>query len=419
MMLEFLIFFISLTRCDGIKVFSTTDNLSEFKRCSGAKLLVKKEIEFGDISLCLRFLEYQILSKTLVSSMDELIIGQNKIWENIEDISRNEYTFKIVETSFSTSWKFRRWNHICLSFHNNTSMTKIVGNGKVLMEDRDQRSRQRPLSREFLTNLRLMSKSEDCENVKNALFGKITDINIWDKTLSLERLKSWTNCKNHEKGNIVNWNEDAWITWGGVFETEISVSEICQKSETIGMALFPLLRTAQESLDLCEVLGGEMAVAKDKEDMMKMIRLVQDEPDHCPIQRRNAVYAGFTDIQKEGRFLDMNTGEVMEWENWGDGQPNDSGGEDCIVLKDYGVMNDKMCEWKMCTICMLKDSPVLNLRGACTDENLDMTYMMQFNSMKAGRYEILGLSTTKLTWDGARFEHLFFIYSNLIFNYLK
>jgi hypothetical protein len=48
--------------------------------------------------LCLRFLEYQILSKTLISSRDELSLGQNKIWEN--DISRNEYTFKIVETSF-------------------------------------------------------------------------------------------------------------------------------------------------------------------------------------------------------------------------------------------------------------------------------------------------------------------------------
>ena len=63
--------------CDGIKVLSTTKELADFKNCSGAKLLSPKQIEFGDISLCLRFLEYQILSKTLISSRDELSLEQN------------------------------------------------------------------------------------------------------------------------------------------------------------------------------------------------------------------------------------------------------------------------------------------------------------------------------------------------------
>ena len=65
----------------------------------------------------------------------------------------------------------------------------------------------------------------------------------------------------------MNWNEDAWVTWGGLQATETDMSEICQESEPIGLTLFPLLRNAQDSLDLCEVLGGEMAVAKSKKDV--------------------------------------------------------------------------------------------------------------------------------------------------------
>ena len=114
------------------------------------------------------------------------------------------------------------------------------------------------------------------------------------------------------------------------------------------------------------------------------------------------MFAGYTDIEKEGVFVDMNGRKVMEWDHWGDGQPNDSGEEDCIALKDYGVMDDKRCELKMCTICVLQRNPVLNLRGSCPGENLDMTYTMQVDSRKDGRYEILGLSTTKLVWDGGR-----------------
>ena len=104
--------------------------------------------------------------------------------------------------------------------------------------------------------------------------------------------------------------------------------------------------------------------------------MVKDELSYCPIQRRNIIYAGFTDIQEEGMFLNMNTGDVMEWEDWGDGQPNDSGGEDCIVLKDSEKMNDKSCDLKMCTLCMLKDAPFLNLRGVCSPETLDTSYII-------------------------------------------
>merc|ERR1719483_1437374 len=175
--------------CAAIKVLSTARDLSKFTTCSGAKLLNPKQVEFGDISLCLRFLEYQILTKTLISSKDELKLGQNNVWENMEDISRNEYTFKIVETSFPTSWTFRHWNHICLSFHNDTSKTQIVGNGEILMEDEDRRSRRRPLSKHFLHNLRLMSEGpnfENCTKGTNCQFGKITDVNIWNRALSLK-----------------------------------------------------------------------------------------------------------------------------------------------------------------------------------------------------------------------------------------
>ena len=181
--------------------------------------------------------------------------------------------------------------------------------------------------------------------------------------MRLETLLSWTKCESHEKGDIVNWNEDSWVTWGGVFENEMEISEICQHQGKIYTTLFPLQRTAEESLDLCEALGGEIAVARNKDDIKRMIDLVQEEPEHCPVKHGNVVLAGYTDIEKEGEFVDMNTGEGMEWDDWGDGQPNDSGGEDCIALIDDGVMNDKRCELKMCTICVLKYSPVFNLRG--------------------------------------------------------
>ena len=58
----------------------------------------------------------------------------------------------------------------------------------------------------------------------------------------------------------------------------------------------------------------------------------------------NEAWIGFTDETTEGDW-EWTTGEDVVFTNWAEGEPNDSGGEDCAEIWYEGTWNDAPCEW--------------------------------------------------------------------------
>ena len=78
------------------------------------------------------------------------------------------------------------------------------------------------------------------------------------------------------------------------------------------------------------------------------------------------IYIGLTDITTEAawEWLDSST---LTYTNWDDKEPNNEGkgGEDCVVVLEYGVWNDVSCSGKYNFVCKKpngkKSSPKLSL----------------------------------------------------------
>nr|QKZ25448.1 mannan-binding lectin [Squaliobarbus curriculus] len=65
------------------------------------------------------------------------------------------------------------------------------------------------------------------------------------------------------------------------------------------------------------------------------------------------VYAGATDRQKEGHFVDM-SGKPLTFTKWKENEPNDhKGAEDCTVIYKSGVWNDVNCNSEWHVVCEL------------------------------------------------------------------
>ena len=47
--------------------------------------------------------------------------------------------------------------------------------------------------------------------MKRYLQGRVTDAQLWRKTLSLEEMTSITNCSSFPEGNLLAWNSQNWI----------------------------------------------------------------------------------------------------------------------------------------------------------------------------------------------------------------
>ena len=47
--------------------------------------------------------------------------------------------------------------------------------------------------------------------------GKVTQLNIWNSSLSTEFMKYWSNCNTDEEGDLLKWEKSQWKLEGTMF----------------------------------------------------------------------------------------------------------------------------------------------------------------------------------------------------------
>ena len=246
-----------------IKVFKTTNNFEKFKDGSGAKFRNVRDFELVDFSVCNRFLFFGKQDNTalIYSKHDQDTLASSRVIFGVTEVMANNWDkiwiglLNVSITNF-IPWPAREWHHICLSYTNNSSVITLVSNGgthfkKVTLEH--LKKNPTPIPPEFLTNLFIMRASTTEiteEKIFWSMFGKMTDVNIWNYTMTVEEMNSWTNCINTGGGgNVVNWEIAEWTTWDLEVEN-VDKSEICQVEKKPGLTIFPQRRTFRESLEL-------------------------------------------------------------------------------------------------------------------------------------------------------------------------
>ena len=79
-----------------------------------------------------------------------------------------------------------------------------------------------------------------------------------------------------------------------------------------------------------EAAGGHLVTIGDEEENDLVLGLTGG----------GRAWIGFTDQASEGDFVWV-TGEPVTYTNWNAGEPNDSGGEDFVEIRDDGTWNDR------------------------------------------------------------------------------
>ena len=80
----------------------------------------------------------------------------------------------------------------------------------------------------------------------------------------------------------------------------------------------------------------------------------------------SGIWAGWTDVPKEGIFVDMNDDNVtmqsVGVNLWRKSEPNGDLRENCVLLDGF-EFTDLNCDKKYCGICDMAAAPVFKLRG--------------------------------------------------------
>jgi len=97
-----------------------------------------------------------------------------------------------------------------------------------------------------------------------------------------------------------------------------------------------------EASDACEAMGGHLVTITSSDE---------DEFVHGLVTSGQDIWIGLTDKDSEGAFYWVN-GESYTYTNWGEGQPDDSWGEDCVEkYGGSGFWNDNDCKQKNSFVC--------------------------------------------------------------------
>ena len=220
------------------------------------------------------------------------------------------------------------------------------------------------------------------------MFGQMTDVNVWVRSLSSQEVEAWSDCQSGHhslgKDQLVQW-DSANITFSqGLLEKTMDKAKLCKPIPSqLGLTVFPQKRNFSSQVEFCKVMGGELAVAKTTTDMDLMLKVMRDAIDD---KLERSFFTGFSDVQEEGNFVNVNTGEGINPHNWADSQPDSKGGEDedCTAAlafgPNFGLNHDASCADQFYTICNILRPPLFQLRGFCVQDDgqpvLDSDYAL-------------------------------------------
>ena len=384
-----------------IKVLKTTKNLSTFTGTSGAELISSSHADYEAATVCARFLSYQFhpFYQILIQfghvnfglfTMREL---RERVWDEVITEWQDGNTTGFIWTSMLKTfpiWNLNVWNHVCISGRFKDSHILAVMNGEIVFEDDEYEE----MDEEKKSNIIFMGDYEGKDKgFKSSFFGEITDIHTWDRALTVNEMKGWTQCRLMITGNIVDWTTAKWNSVE-LEEVEINKEDLCEENKSDSNIILAERRlNFNDTINFCESsLGGKIAVATDKNTLENMKKVFRNAgKDTCA----SHFFTGSTDREVEGHFVNVHTGEAMKEVDWEKGEPNNWGtGEDCSTYDvDRGTVNDISCDIEYCPICLLEPYAKFELSGACMDSGVDSFYIMQSGE------ELLGYKHSKMSWS--------------------
>ena len=241
------------------------------------------------------------------------------------------------------------------------------------------------------------------------MFGKMTDVNIWSRSLSTGEVVDWSECKVNqhlEQNMLVGWTSANITPSQDLLEKTVDRDGLCKLlPQQLGLTVFPQKRNFSSQVEFCKVMGGELAVSETTADMDAMLKVMRDAIED---KLERSFFTGFFDSHREGNFVNVNTGEAVNPHNWADSQPNSSGSEeeeDCTAAlafrPNFGLNHDASCAEQFFTICNLLNPPLFQLRGFCVQRDgqpvLDSDYALA--GRKSSQLDTSGGSDEQLYRD--------------------
>ena len=291
------------------------------------------------------------------------------------------------------SWQPEEWNSACVVASAPLSRFKVIINGETTVEISNYTGLYSQLGGG--KNLVLMNDGGYWGG--EPMHGAVTDVNVWPRELSQSELEDWAECRGAAQGRSVAW-EQANLVVKLLRVSTINISLACNSGEQSSFfTAFNTRITFQETIKFCGKIGGKIGVARDQETLSSMIRSFNETCDPAGL-----FYTGHTDMETEGRWEEVTTGNSLEGQVWAPGYPKQWTIWDCSYYSfNSQSFKDRTCTHLRCPICEIQSKlPNLMLRGVCRHSEVDTHFKMKTSQHFVGFIQTSMIFSDKLNrWE--------------------
>ena len=346
------------------------------------------------------------------------LLNNNTILLNNNTFNIGFYDYKILQGYFEVGqlgyyfkWpsKFLEfepfvWYSFCLVYNEEISSIQFMVNDLVVFNKSIKR---------YPEALKYSLSSNINSDLEFPFTGKITDLNMWNEPLSVERVSLFSKCKMTELlqlniGMPIRWSDSIFkMISNETKKFSISYEELCPQKIVSTLQLFHLLVKFEEAKAICIHLNSQIKLPMDYDDLKDILILANTNQMNnvcrgqiwMPIVNSKENYTKWVNSHKPS--------EEISFLPWMEGQPNGFDFQNCVCFKD-GNYSDIECNYEHCFVCDFIKSPIFYLRGICPGkEDIDSKYTFNFQSNKNGDYIFQGLagltnivgSVAKNSWE--------------------
>ena len=233
----------------------------------------------------------------------------------------HEYRYVLLKNFLIPS----QWYFICLTF--DTTMATFFLDGEII-DIYQVQLKERPQGSRITVAYIFPSPFAGITYI-----GNITQVNIWQKLLPQDTIRSLHRCHFNLVGDVVNWSAGQWADQGSTrHKTELfNVCKIVDNSKTIEV-FGPV--TFDEATYVCEGFGGALVTPSSHEEVAALMSIVTEEYPNC-----TAFWSGYWDGKEEGKW-NYHAGEKKADKiPWAPNEPNGIHFENCGGIDKEGIVD--------------------------------------------------------------------------------